>query len=52
MDTRIYLPLLVKTVEVNEASLFATVIHPFPAVVTATRELEKMPFDFKAGLTG
>ena len=51
-DTRIYLPLIAKTAEANLASLFATAIHPFQAVVTATRELKKMSFDFEVGLTG
>jgi len=27
-------------------------LHPFAAVAAAARELEEMPFDFKAGLTG
>ena len=46
------MPLIAKTAEDNSASLFATAILPFPAVVTATRELEKVSFDFKVGLTG
>jgi len=46
------LPLIAKTVEANAASLFATAIRLFPAVVTATGELEKMSFDFKVGITG
>jgi hypothetical protein len=46
------LPLIAKTAEADLASLFATAIRPFTAIVTATGELEKMSFDFEAGVTG
>jgi hypothetical protein len=39
IDTRIYLPLIVKTVEANLASLFATAIHSLRAVAAAACEL-------------
>jgi hypothetical protein len=42
----------VETIETDLASLFATAVHPLPAVVTATREFKKVSLDFKVGVTG
>jgi hypothetical protein len=41
-----------ETIETGLASLFATAIHPLTTVAAVAHEFEKMPFDFKAGLTG
>ena len=41
-----------RTIETDLASLFGAIVDSFPAVAAVAHEFEKMPFDFKAGLTG
>jgi hypothetical protein len=48
IDTRIYLPLLVKTAKANLASLFATAINSLRAITAAASELEKVPIYLEA----
>jgi hypothetical protein len=52
VDTRIYLPFIVKTVEDNPASLFATAVHPLGAVTAASCELKEVAIYLKVGLPG
>jgi hypothetical protein len=52
MDTRIYLSLILKTVEANPASLFATAVYSLRAIAAAARELKQVAVYLEAGLPG